>query len=356
VEGVVNTDFWNGRRVFVTGHTGFKGGWLSLWLARMGAAIHGYSLNPPTTLNFFEQALLPTDFASDMRGDINDLASLNLAIAAAQPEIIFHLAAQPLVRAGYRDPLATLQTNVIGTANVLEVGRSLECLQATVVITTDKCYRNPETNIPFREDDPLGGHDPYSASKACAEIVTESYRSSYRRGAIASVRAGNVIGGGDWAEERLIPDCMRAFRQSEPVILRNPEATRPWQHVLEPLWGYLTVAQALAEEGGESLAQAYNFGPDSEGTATVGEIATQAAKSWGDAEVRIERDTNAPHEAKFLRLDSSLAKETFGWHPQWSLVETVEHTISWYRAHHDGGSMRDISLQQIADYEAATCR
>lgn len=353
MEGLVTKEFWQGRRVFLTGHTGFKGGWLSLWLSQMGAEVHGYSLNPPKALNFFDQVLTSGDFASDTRADINDLPALRTAMEAAQPEIVFHLAAQPLVRAGYRDPLGTYKTNVLGTAHVLEAGRSVESLRANLIITTDKCYRNPETNKPFHEEDPLGGHDPYSASKACAEIVTESYRRSYQNCAIATARAGNVIGGGDWAEERLIPDCIRAFGEGQPVVLRNPHATRPWQHVLEPLAGYLLLGEALLGEHPGEFARAYNFGPDAGGTATVGEVAALAARLWGkNAVVQMTQGEKGPHEASFLRLESALSRRTLGWRPKWSLEETLNETINWYQTFQEGNTtIRDFSLGQIASYQ-----
>jgi CDP-glucose 4,6-dehydratase len=352
--------FYNGRRVLVTGHTGFKGGWLALWLHRLGATVHGYALNPPTEPSLFESAGIGTALATDTRADLADLARLKAVLNNAEPEIVFHLAAQPLVLASYRDPLSTFATNVMGTANVLEAVRAVHTVRALVIITTDKVYKNSEGTHPYREIDPLGGHDPYSASKAGAEIVAASYRASFFQGqnghpaSVATVRAGNVIGGGDWASDRLIPDCVRAFVRGEYVLLRFPRAVRPWQHVLEPLSGYLQLAQRLFASDGAKFAKAWNFGPDAGGDATVGEIADITARLWGEgARVECASSTENQHEAGILRLDSTLARTELGWKPRWTLDQALAQTVAWYRAWTRGADMAAISLDQIRAYEAA---
>ena len=352
--------FYSGRRVLVTGHTGFKGGWLTLWLHELGATVHGYALNPPTEPNLFEVAGIGAVLASDTRADLADFARLKLALNETQPEIVFHLAAQPLVRASYRDPLGTLASNVMGTAHVLEAARAIDAVRALVLITTDKVYENREWAYPYRELDPLGGHDPYSASKAAAEIVAASYRSSFFKGEtghparVATARAGNVIGGGDWATDRLVPDCLSAFAKNEPVRLRLPQAVRPWQHVLGPLAGYLQLAEQLSAPRGAKFAKAWNFGPDASGDATVGKIAEITARLWGEgACVECAPSTENPHEAGLLRLDSTRARTELGWKPRWSLEQALAKTVAWYQAWTRGADMAAISLDQIRAYEAA---
>ena len=352
--------FYSGKSVLVTGHTGFKGGWLSLWLDRLGAAVHGYALDPPTDPSLFQAACIGKLPASDMRADLADLARLKTVFSASQPEIVFHLAAQPIVRESYRDPLGTFTTNVMGTAHVLEAARSAGSVRAVVVITTDKVYENREWVYPYREVDPLGGHDPYSASKAAAEIVTASYRASYFTGDtghqahVATVRAGNVIGGGDWAADRLVPDCLRAFANHEPVRLRYPHAVRPWQHVLEPLSGYLELGARLCSPEGARFARGWNFGPDTSGDATVGEIAQTLGRIWGeDARVELAPSPKNPHEAGLLTLDSTLARTQLEWKPRWSLEQALAQTTAWYRAWLKGADMAAFSLGQIGDWEAA---
>lgn len=348
---VIDDTFWAGRRVFLTGHTGFKGGWLALWLQRLGAEVHGYSLAPPTAPGLFEIAQVAKMLASDTRGDIRDYPAFADALKKANPEVIFHLAAQPLVRASYRDPLETLATNVMGTAHLLQAARHVDGLRAIVVITTDKCYENREWVYPYRETDPLGGHDPYSASKACAEIVAASYRASFFGkkdvAAVATARAGNVIGGGDWAEDRLVPDCIRAFSCGQSVELRYPEAVRPWQHVLEPLAGYLMLAEALCSEAAVDYAKAWNFGPDAGGDATVGEIAQRVAGLWGKGKVAFPAAHNHLHEAGLLRLDITKARDHLRWSPRWSIDRALEETVSWYKAWHSGQNMHAYTLAQI---------
>lgn len=354
---VKNKIFWAGKRIFLTGHTGFKGGWLSLWVQQLGAEVHGFSLAPPSEPNFFNAARVATGLAADITGDIRDYHILEKALKNAQPEIIFHLAAQPLVRASYHEPLETLSTNVLGTAHLLEAARHVNGLQAVVVITTDKCYDNREWVYPYRENDPLGGHDPYSASKACAEIVTSSYRASFfdntRSPFIATARAGNVIGGGDWAEERLVPDCIRSFGAGQGVSLRFPAAIRPWQHVLEPLSGYLKLAEALCTENANNYSGAWNFGPGEKGDATVGEIAHKVAEYWGQGEIVLhDAAVKQPHETSVLRLDITKARQQLGWNPRWSIDRALQETVSWYKAWHSGQDMLAYTLTQIDAYLA----
>jgi CDP-glucose 4,6-dehydratase len=358
VEGLVAL---RDRAVLVTGHTGFKGGWLSLWLADLGAHVHGYALEPPTQPNLFEVADVARALASDKRADLADLAALTATLERVRPEVVFHLAAQPLVSVGYRDPLGTIATNVIGTAHLLEAIRAVDSVRAVIVVATDKVYQNPETGLPFAEHDPLGGRDPYSASKAAAEIVVAAYRSSFfgdgrHPARIASARAGNVIGGGDWAADRLVPDCMRSFAAGEPARLRRPDAVRPWQHVLEPLSGYLTLAARLLGDGGEHFARAWNFGPDPADDASVSDVALRVAALWGgDARVVRGSDSPAP-EAGLLRLDSSLARSELGWAPRWSLQQALEQTVAWQHAWRRGDDIRAVSLRQIAMHGPAMAR
>lgn len=342
--------------MLVTGHTGFKGGWLSLWLQRQGARVHGYALDPTPASVFFESARLSSHLTSDTRADILDLERLRRVVRDVRPVALFHLAAQPLVLEGYAAPLETFEVNVIGTANVLEAARESETLRAVVVVTTDKVYENREWLYPYRENDPVGGYDPYSASKAAAEIVSASYRSSFFGGAahpawIATARAGNVIGGGDWAANRLIPDCLRAFEGNRPVQLRYPEAVRPWQHVLEPVSGYISLAERLLEQDGGTFARAWNFGPDANADATVGEVARLVCQMLGD-ESRLELPAERAqlHEAGMLRLDSTLARTQLGWSPRWSLEEAVGRTVAWRRASIGNADMRAFSASQIDDY------
>lgn len=353
VEGLVAL---RDRSVLVTGHTGFKGGWLTLWLATLGARVHGYALAAPTQPNLFEVAQVARVLASDTRADLADFATLTAALERVRPEVVFHLAAQPLVNEGYRDPLGTFATNVIGTANLLQAIGAVGSVRAVVVVATDKVYENRETGHAFSERDPLGGHDPYSASKAAAEIVVASYRSSFfgdgrHPAQIATARAGNVIGGGDWAPDRLVPDCLRAFEAGEPVRLRHPDAVRPWQHVLGPLSGYLELAARLLGDDGDRFARAWNFGPDAVDEAAVGDVAQQIATLWGGAG-RVERGADPGwREAGLLRLDSGEARSELGWKPRWSLQRALEQTVSWYLAWRRGDDMQVVCQEQIAVYD-----
>ncbi|QGU32552.1 CDP-glucose 4,6-dehydratase [Thermochromatium tepidum] len=344
--------FWRRRRVFITGHTGFKGGWLTLWLSELGAEVYGYALEPPTTPNLFTVAHLSECLSGDVRGDVRDLQALGRAMLDVEPEIVLHLAAQPLVRAGYADPVATYAINVMGTVHLLEAVRLCPSVRAAIVVTTDKCYDNREWVWPYRENDPLGGHDPYSSSKAAAELVTQAYRSAFLADSgvqIASVRAGNVIGGGDWARDRLIPDVLRALDAGEAVRLRSPQAIRPWQHVLEPLAGYLSLAERLHAQERE-MATAWNFGPDPGDAWTVEQVVHRLCECT-QGHWQIDPDPG-PRESVRLDLDSTQARIRLGWRPRWNLAQALERTLAWHRAWRAGADMQVVSRDQIRDYQA----
>lgn len=356
--GRVDASFWHNKRVFLTGHTGFKGGWLSLWLAEMGAKVTGFALMPNTTPSFFESSNVNGCLEQSIIGNICDLEMLRMAITNAKPEVVIHMAAQPLVRYSYLNPVETYATNVMGTVHVLESIRALECVRSVVVVTTDKCYENSEWVWGYRENEPMGGHDPYSNSKGCAELVTSAYRNSYfspetfdkHHVAIASARAGNVIGGGDWSEDRLIPDAIKAFEANQELMIRNPLATRPWQHVLEPLSGYLVLAQTLYQ-GGAEFGGGWNFGPRDEDARSVQEVIELLIQSWG-SNARWMQDTSAkPHEAHSLKLDCSKARQFLNWRPRWSLESAIQNITQWHQDYHLQKNMRDISLQQINLYQ-----
>lgn len=353
------TSFWQGKRVFLTGHTGFKGSWLALWLQSLGAIVVGYALEPPTQPSLFELARVPEAMTSEI-GDIRELNRLKQVMADFRPEIVFHLAAQALVRESYQNPVDTYATNVMGTVNLLEAVRQMKGVRAVVNITSDKCYENREWVWGYRESESLGGYDPYSSSKACAELVTEAYRNSFFNSdnylehgvAVATARAGNVIGGGDWANDRLVPDCLRAFEKGQFVKLRSPHAVRPWQHVLEPISGYLLLAEKLMSTEASHYACAWNFGPDFQGDATVGEVATIIANLWGNnAGVAIDSTENQPHEAGLLRLDITRARTKLGWRPCWTVKQALEATVDWHQAWLKGKDMREYSLAQISAYQ-----
>ncbi len=348
------TSFWQDRRVFLTGHTGFKGAWLSLWLSEMGAKVSGYSLAPSTEPNLFELGGVAATLAANTIGDIRDLEMLSGAMAAADPEVVIHMAAQPLVRESYADPVGTYATNVMGTVHVLEAGRRAGSLRAIVVVTTDKCYENNEWVWGYREIDRLGGRDPYSNSKACAELVTSSYRQSFGTASaqIASARAGNVIGGGDWSADRLVPDILRGcFSNSGEVRLRNPGAVRPWQHVLEPLGGYLMLAERLAT-GGSGFDTAWNFGPDTGEERAVIDVAQAIVAGLGRGKIVVDRDPNAPHEATLLRLDCSKVRGLLGWRPCLDFADTIRWTAEWYASWRQDKDMKAFTRRQICDYAA----
>lgn len=348
--------FWSGRRVFLTGHSGFKGGWTTLWLRQLGAEVCGFSLPPSTEPNLFEAAGIDQSCRS-IFGDIRDLAALETAITDFGPDIVIHMAAQPLVRLSYDDPLTTYSTNVMGTANLLDIVRRTPSVGATLIVTTDKCYENLEQIWPYRETDRLGGRDPYSNSKACAELVTQAYWWSYfsrsESQAVGSARAGNVVGGGDWSRDRLVPDLVTAFAEDRAAILRRPEGVRPWQHVLEPVCGYLLAVEALFGTKADA-PPAWNFGPDVEGNVAVGEVADILVGAWGDtARYDVQRDPNAVHEATLLTLDHTKARKELGWCPRWSLETTLRHTAEWYRAFGAGQDMRAVTKRQLDTYTNA---
>jgi CDP-glucose 4,6-dehydratase len=345
---------WRGVRVFLTGHTGFKGGWLALWLASEGAIVRGFALDPSTSPSLFEAARI-SDWVEDIRGDIRNLDALDQAMREFAPELVLHLAAQPLVRLSYADPISTYATNVMGTAHLLESVRGLHSVRAVVVVTSDKCYENREWHRGYRESDQLGGHDPYSSSKACAEIVSAAYRSSFfspeSKGALlATARSGNVIGGGDWSQDRLIPDLIRGFLAQEPVLIRRPGSVRPWQHVLEPLAGYLTLAGRLLT-GEKPLADAWNFGPHDDDAWPVEQIAETMALRWGPGASWTVDSTPSVHEAGYLKLDASKARAELGWRPQLRLSTALDWAVDWYQAWNAGSDMQAFTLDQIAAYK-----
>ena len=350
-------EFWKNKKVLITGHTGFKGSWLSLWLQKKGAHVIGYALTPPTEPNMFGVADVARKMIS-ITGDVRNLACLRDVFNEHQPEIVFHLAAQAIVRRSYENPAETYETNIMGTVNVLEAIRNTCSVRSAVMITSDKCYENREWVWGYRESDMMGGHDPYSSSKGCAELVISAYRRSYfstdRKSehcpSIASTRAGNVVGGGDWAPDRLIPDILRAFMKARPVIIRNPKATRPWQHVLEPLRGYLMLAEQLWYEG-DQFSGGWNFGPNEDDNKPVARVADRLSVLWSD-EARWEKDaTEQPHEANYLKLDCSKSKALLKWRPLLNLDTTLTWIVDWYKAYQKNEDMNNIAMQHIARYE-----
>lgn len=350
-------DVFRGMRVLVTGDTGFKGSWLSLWLHTLGARVVGYALEPPTSPSLFADLGLE-EMVDHTYGDVRDASGLRRCFAEHEPELVFHLAAQPIVRRSYVEPAQTYETNVMGTVNVLEAARSALSTRAIVVVTSDKCYENREWDYAYRENDPLGGYDPYSSSKGCAELVASAYRNSFFKGedaaSVVTVRAGNVIGGGDWAEDRIVPDCVRALAASKPIALRNPLAVRPWQHVLEPLSGYMLLGSLLWRRVG-GLHGAWNFGPPAQSNQPVYAVAERAIAHWGSGTwLRPEGPEVAPHEAAFLRLDCTRANNLLGWSPVYGFDKAVEATVLWYRAYYDQQrSPKELALLNIAEYVEA---
>ena len=352
---VISADFWRDKNVLVTGHTGFKGAWLSLWLDLLGANVSGYSLSVPTDPSLFE--LIKSDRLTSVTGDIRNFDELTQAMRKAQPEIVIHMAAQSLVRESYKNPVETYATNVMGTANLLESVRLMDNVKAVIIVTSDKCYENQEWLWGYRESEPMGGYDPYSSSKGCAELVTAAYRNSFfnpsdyaQHGVgIASARAGNVIGGGDWASDRLIPDIIRAWHNQQKVIIRYPQAIRPWQHVLEPLSGYLTLAENLYNDG-VSYSGGWNFGSNDTDAKPVGWIVTEMAKIWGDGAAWIQETQNQPHEAHYLKLDCAKAKHYLNWQPKLDIRTALSWVVDWAKAWETGADMRKFTANQIVEF------
>lgn len=350
----VDPNFWKGKNVFLTGHTGFKGGWLSLWLASMGAKVTGYALAPNTAPNLFDAFAITSTIEKSHIGDIRDLAGVKKTMSEAKPDIVIHMAAQPLVRYSYENPVETYATNVMGTVHVLDATRSIDTVRATVVVTTDKCYENKEWIWGYRENEPMGGYDPYSNSKGCAELVTSAYRQSYFAdqnsiNKVASARAGNVVGGGDWSGDRLIPDAIKAFEANRPLLIRNPLATRPWQHVLEPLSGYLMLAQALHDQGDE-FASGWNFGPNDVDNRSVYEVVDLLISNWGGCGRWEKEGSEQPHEANLLKLDCSKAHSLLGWIPKWNLETAIQKIVEWQKAYQANENMQEFGLAQINEY------
>lgn len=350
----VTAEFWEGKKVFLTGHTGFKGSWLALWLQMLGAEVNGFALAPPTTPALFKEARVEQGMQSEM-GDIRDLQTITRSMISFNPDLLIHMAAQSLVRLSYRQPVETYSTNVMGSLHVLEAARQCPNLRVIVNVTTDKCYENREWEWGYREDEPMGGHDPYSNSKGCVELLTAAYRKSFfnnsDKAALSSVRAGNVIGGGDWAEDRLIPDILRAFEQKQPVVIRNPRAVRPWQHVLEPLGGYLVLAEHLWNHG-QAFAQGWNFGPRDDDVRPVEWILEHMVKAWGaGASWKLDLEPQ-PHEALHLKLDISKARTRLHWSPAWNLESTLDRIVNWHRSWLRGEDVQVCCLNEIKTYMA----
>lgn len=345
------SNFWKNKKVFLTGHTGFKGSWMAIWLSELGAIVKGYSLDPPSEPSLFKEANIESLIESEIN-DIRDYNQLSKSISKFSPEIIMHMAAQPLVRASYKNPIETYETNVMGTVNILHAALKSSNTKAVVNITTDKCYENREIDVAYKETDPMGGFDPYSSSKGCAELVTSAFTKSFYRNkniGLASVRAGNVIGGGDWAEDRLIPDILRAFESNKSVIIRNPNSTRPWQHVLEPLSGYLTLAKKLYDSP-EEYSQSWNFGPNYEDVKPVKTIVNFMSSLWPKSSWELDKSDN-PHEANLLKLDISKAKSKLNWHPKWALDKSLEKIVQWHKLWLSKNiNAKNLCIDQIHEY------
>ena len=356
---VINRNFWQNKKVFVTGHTGFKGSWLSLWLHSLGATVTGYSLSPSTSPALFDLTCIENNI-QHIIADIRNAAQLAETIKQTKPEIIFHLAAQPLVRYSYEAPVETYETNVMGSLYLLEAIRATDSVRSCVMVTTDKCYENKEWHWGYRENEPMGGFDLYSSSKGCMELLIASYRNAYFSAetyashgtAIATVRAGNVIGGGDWTKDRLIPDILTAFEKQQPVAIRNPYSIRPWQHVLEPLSGYLEIAERLYKEG-SACAEPWNLGPEPQDAKTVEWVVSKLSQLWGKgANWYHDKETHHPHEAHYLKLDCSKARVRLNWKPCWSLEKALKEIVKWQHAYNSGSDMRTVTLEQISDYSS----
>lgn len=354
---IVSKGFWENKKVFITGHTGFKGSWLSLWLYSMGAKVTGYALSPPTKPSLYKLCKID-ELISSIIADIRDRKALENAILQVQPDIVIHMAAQPLVRESYINPAETYEINVMGTVNIFDAVRKCVSVKAVVNITTDKCYENNEWPWGYRENEPMGGYDPYSNSKSCSELITASYRNSFfnikdydKHGvAIASARAGNVIGGGDWAKDRLIPDCVKSLLNNENIIIRSPKSIRPWQHVLEPLSGYLLLAQKLYQEG-PRYAEGWNFGPEDNDAKPVDWIVNKLCKKWADDASYVIDKGPHPHEANYLKLDISKAKSRLKWHPRWNLETALDKIVEWTLVYNENKNIREITLKQIKEYQ-----
>lgn len=353
---MINEQFWAGKKVFLTGHTGFKGSWLCMWLSSMGAEVTGYSLEPSTSPSLFDLCNIKALLKNNVIADIRDSGQLNAAMQLAQPEIVIHMAAQPLVRESYKSPVETYEVNVMGTINLLEAVRNCTSVVSVVNVTTDKCYENKEWHWGYRENEPLGGYDPYSSSKACSELVTSAYRNSFlngqiggRRIAVASARAGNVIGGGDWAADRLVPDTIRSILSGQKIVIRNPHSIRPWQHVLEPLSGYLLLAENLYNQGQE-YASAWNFGPSDDDAKPVEWIVQEFCRKWNGASYEVDTSSQ-PHEAQYLKLDCSKANAELKWQPRWNLGQAIDKIIEFTIAYKEGDSLIDLCVRQIEDYQ-----
>lgn len=350
----MNKSFWKGKKILITGHTGFKGSWLSLWLSRLGACVYGYSLAPTNEPNLYSLAKIPNSIKSSFISDIRDHKQLENVVSSIKPEIIFHLAAQPLVINSYQDPIETISTNVMGTANLFEAARATDSVKVIINITTDKCYENREWEWPYRETDTMGGNDPYSSSKACSELLTTAYRKSFfnKLGVqVASARAGNVIGGGDWSENRLVPDIFKSIQKSETIQIRNPKSTRPWQHVLEPLSGYLKLAEKLHSRD-NFFCSGWNFGPENKDSKSVEWIVRYICTRFQDARWQVAEAPQSS-EANMLALDNSKSRYHLDWRPTWSVERALDRTIEWHNALQSKRDMTQVCLEQIAEYEKA---
>lgn len=351
--GMINRQFWKGKKVFLTGHTGFKGSWMCLWLNELGAEVHGYSLAPITSPSLFELTDLEKRISSSTIGDIRDFEKLNKTLKSSKVDIVIHMAAQPLVRKSYRDPIDTYSTNVMGTVNILEAIKNCESVKIVINVTTDKVYENKELDIPFKEEDRLGGFDPYSNSKACSELITSSYRSAFLEKAgvkVVTARAGNVIGGGDWSEDRLIPDIIRAYTKNEKVTIRSPKAIRPWQHVLESISGYLVLAEYI-HNNGDDFIHSWNFGPGTEDFMTVGEIVEYIKKDIPQMGLEFEIKESDLHEAQILKLDNTLAKKNLNWASHWKARTAIIKTLGWYESYFEGDNVFELTLSQIREFD-----